>query len=52
MSETTTETKTVKNVEHTVTLKALVERRHKVEKVIAIILLSMAIGVFVYWSLL
>jgi len=52
MSETTTETKTVKNVEHTVTLKALVERRHKVENVIAVILLSMAIAVFVYWSLL
>ena len=52
MSENITETKTAKNVEHPTTLKALVERRHKVENVIAIILLSMAIGVFVYWSLL
>ena len=52
MSETTTETKTVKNVEHTVTLKALVERRHKVENIFMVVMISAALAVFVYWSLL
>ena len=52
MSENTTETKTVKNVEHSISLQAIIERRHKVENVIAVVLLSMAIAVFVYWSLL
>ena len=52
MFENITETKTVKNVEHTVTLRGLIEKRHKVENVIMISLLSAALAVFVYWSLL
>ena len=52
MSENTTETKTVKNVEHPTTLKALIERRHKVENVFMVVLISAVLTVFVYWSLL
>jgi hypothetical protein len=50
MSEnTTSETKSVKNVEHTHTLQSMIRTRHKVENIIMISLLAAALSVFIYW---